>query len=317
MNRYLKKFSGTVVTVLVFMILLAAIFVYRLNKEEKTEEGFVEVKNERVFGDIDTNEIQSMMFWANGSEVGFEKKEDGWHILKEDVTNSADSFSVGGLLAGITSARVIKAFTSGDINPSDFGFDKPSYELLVITPQKEYYMQIGDESPVGTGRYLNDVSFERVLITDDSIVDAIRGKTVSDFRDRTVLDIDYEEVYRIGVRVADFVVYFDREDEAWFVEAEPDGGGLEERFVENMISPFTGLKVSEHIDEAPDDPGRYGLDSPVAEIEIYYGDRVVAVLFGDRKDEDSFYVKLDNGTAVYSVPKNLFKILPKSMEDIK
>jgi hypothetical protein len=50
---------------------------------------------------------------------------------------------------------------------------------------------------------------------------------------------------------------------------------------------------------------------------VFYGNEgEEGVLFGKRKDEGSYFVKITKGEPVYSVSKNYFKILPKNNEDL-
>ncbi len=68
--------------------------------------------------------------------------------------------------------------------------------------------------------------------------------------------------------------------------------------------------------ENPQSLKRYGLDEPSTEIIFYEDDRIHGLIFGKRKDEDSYYIKSDSDDAVYSIHKSLFKRVPKNIDQI-
>jgi len=69
-------------------------------------------------------------------------------------------------------------------------------------------------------------------------------------------------------------------------------------------------------DENPEELKRYGLDEPTTEIRFYEDDRIQGLIFGKRKDEDSYYIKSESGDAVYTIHKSLFKSIPKNIGEI-
>ena len=73
MNSYLKRFAGTVIALIIFVVLLASVLLF--DREKQPEENL-----EKVFPGIDTEEITSFSLKSSGSEFTLEKGDGGWIV---------------------------------------------------------------------------------------------------------------------------------------------------------------------------------------------------------------------------------------------
>ena len=87
--------------------------------------------------------------------------------------------------------------------------------------------------------------------------------------------------------------------------------------VDDVLFGVRGLKWREIVAPKDEDPAKYGLDKPTAEISLYRSDgtAIVTLMLG-KKDGDRLYVKTMSGPTIYAVDARQLE-LPKIPEDFQ
>ena len=309
MNSYLKRFAGTVIAFIVFIILLASVLLF--DKEKHADKNL-----EKVFPGIKAEEIISIRLKSGGSEFVLEKDNDDWVILGGSKKLKADNGAVGDLIKDVKEMEVEKLVSRDSRKLNDYGIVKSETEFSIKTKTAEYPLIIGDKSPVGSGVYIYDLGEGRVLIVKDQYLGGFMNRGPGDFRDRKLFNFEKEGVNRISVKVGGFSADLTRGGGKWVEVIKEDRRTADQKKVRELIDSFSEMKAEGFEDDEPQDLNKYGLLEPTAGIEFYLDGKGAGVLFGKRKDEESYYIKLNNEAPVYSVSKNYFKILPKSSEEL-
>lgn len=309
MNSYLKRFSGTIIAFVIFVVLLASVLLF--DKEKEPDED-----PEKVFPGLKTEEITSISLKTAGSEFTLEKKGGGWIVVSGSKEFSADKSAIDDLIRDLKDMEVEKLVTLESDKLGEYGIVESETEIIFRTNGTEYPMVVGDKSPVGSGIYLYDLGEGRVLIVKDQYLWGFLNKTPGDFRERDLLEVNKDDITRVSVRVGNFSAELVKKDGKWFQVTGGDSHMADQKKVREIIDSFSGLKAEEFEDDAPQDLEKYGLSEPTAEVVFYGEGREEVFLFGKRKDEASYFVKVGSGAPVYSVSKNYFKVLPKNREDL-
>ena len=308
MNSYLKRFAGTVIAFIVFVILLASVLLF--DREKQSGE-----KLEKVFPGIGTEEITSFSLKSPGSEFTLEKADGGWIVKSGTKEFKADKGAIEDLLQDVGDMESEKLAARDSDNLGEYGVVDSETEFSFRTRDAEYPLIIGDKSPVGTGTYVYDLGEGRVLIVKDRYLWGFINKSLVDFRERNLLGMNKDSVLRITFKVGDFSTELVRKEGKWFAAVGEDKRIADQKKVRELLDSFSGLKAEGFENDLPENLEKYGLNEPTAEI-VFYGDGgEEGVLFGKRKDEWSYFVKVMKSDPVYSVSKNYFKILPKNNED--
>jgi len=308
MSIYLKKFSGTIAAVLIFIVLLAGIFFF----SGDDETGY----KKRVFPTLDKEEILFIMLKSPDSEINIENEDGEWYLLESGRKSKADSSSVRELINDIKAMDLIDTVSSEGLELDEFGLREPPSEFMVISDNAEYYLLIGNQNPSGTGRYIYDVDKDRVLITDNASASRLIERAQKDFRDKKVITVIPDLVNRIVLRVGNFYIRFERKDGLWIAEPLLDTQALDQTKADRLLSVLSDLEINDIVSREPESLETYGLDMPTAQIEILQNGASFKMLFGKRKDEDEYYIKFDSQDTVYSTSKENFKKLPKNVEDL-
>ena len=308
MITYLKRFAGTVIALVIFLILLGSVLLF--NRDKQTENNL-----EKVFPGIKSEEITSIDIKSAGSEFSLKKNDSGWLLKSGSKQLKADTGAVENLIRDIKEMEVEKFVSRESNNLNEYGIVESESEFSFHTKDKEYPVIVGDKSPVGSGIYIYDLGEGRVLIVKDRYLWGFLDKKPGDFRERKLLALDKDKVTGISVKVGNLNMELARKGGKWLEVTDNSSHLVDQKKVGVLLDSFSELKAEGFEDGEPADLNKYGLLDPTAEIVFYSEGREEGVVFGKRKDEVNYYIKLRYEAPVFSVSKDYFKILPKNSEE--
>ncbi|MFI5322017.1 MAG: DUF4340 domain-containing protein [Thermodesulfobacteriota bacterium] len=309
MNSYIKRFAGTIIAFVVFILLLASVLLF-------DKEKHIETKLEKVFPSMNTAEISSIRMKSAGREFVLEKGDEGWTVQIDSKKLKAAKDIVDDLIKNVKDMEVEKLVTRDSSKLKDYGIVASVTEFSVKTKDTEYPLIIGDQSPIGSGVYVYDLGEGRVIIVKYEYLQGFMKKNPEDLRDRKILTFDKESVNSIIFKVGGFSADLMKEKGKWVEVMNLDRHTADRKKIREIIDSYSEMKTDGFPDDKPLDLDKYGLVNPTAEIKFYAGGKEVAVLFGKRKDEENYYVKLSNADPVYSVSKKYFNMLPKNNDEV-
>ena len=220
------------------------------------------------------------------------------------------------MTADISEMEVERVMSENPQDLSQYGLDKPEAEVTAVASGKEYKILIGDESPVGLGRYVRRKGDPRVFLVRGNLVSNFIGKNANDLRDKQMLRIPQDKVNRLRITVGEFSLDLEKKDGRWGGGEIPDYVEINQDEVDALTRTFSTLRTEGFVEDEPQDLAKYGLDKPQAEISLFEDGKEVALLFGRKKDEN-YYAKLASEDSIYSVGQFVFDRIPKSLSDIR
>ena len=308
MKYFLTKFKGALISALVFAVLLG--FIYFRDSDNKKV-----VNAEGSYDFTIDGEVLALEIYYPKSWVLLENEDGNWVLIKDEESFSPDVKLIHNLIEDIKNTNIVGTLPVDEVDLEQFGIESAKAEIVVSTADADHRFIIGDKIPVGSGTYVYIPDENLVLVAEKDYLNNYLNLSSEDFRDRDLLDFDSEAVNRISIRSASFNVDMFKEDGEWYLEQD-DQLFVDENKIDEILWIFAKAKVLNFEDENPDSLTKYGLDEPLAEIRFYQDDRIQGVVFGKRKDKDSYYIKSDSDGAVYSIHKSLFKRIPKNIDQI-
>jgi hypothetical protein len=310
MKYFLIKFKGALITALVFMLLLGFIF-FRDTENKKvtiTESSY----DFQIDGEVSAVEIYYPKSW-----VLLERVDEGWVLVEDEEKFRANGRLVDKLIKDIKEMDIIGTVPVDEVDLDQFGLETAKAEIVLSAEDRDHRFIIGDKIPVGSGTYVYVPDENLVLVVARDYLKNYLDTSASsgDFRDKSLFDFDSNAVSRISIRAGNFRADMFKEKGEWYLE-EDDQMFIDTKKIDELLWIFSRAKVLDFEDENPEELKKYGLDEPTAEIRFYEDDRIQGLIFGKRKDEDSYYIKTDSGDAVYTIHKSLFKRIPKNIEEI-
>jgi len=309
MKYFLKKFKGTLITASVFVILLGFIYFRDTEKNSKdlTQETYNFIGMEE--------EVSSVEIYYPKSWILLENEGEDWFLIQDEEKLYADNNVIGHLIEDIKNTEIVGTVPINEVDLDQFGLKNARAELVIITDEKDHRFIVGDKIPVGSGTYVYIPDENIVLVVERDYLKKYLNMSPVNFREKGLLKFDSNQVSRISIWSGNFSADIYKDDEGWYVDNE-DQTIADHKKIDEVLWVFSRAKVLDFEDENPDGLKRYGLEEPTTEIRFYEDDRIHGVIFGKRKDEDSYYIKSDSDDAVYSIHKSLFKRVPKNIDQI-
>ncbi len=308
MKYFLIKFKGALITTVIFIILLGFIFFRNSEKD-------VQVASDDSFSFVVDDEVLSVEIYYPKFWVLLENEGEQWFIIQDEQKLNADQKLVNNLIQEIRATDIVGYVPIDEVDLDQFGLENAKAELVVNTEEKEHRFIVGDKIPVGSGTYVYVPDEKLVLVVEKDYLNEFVKLSSIDFRDKGLFDFDSNRVTRIAIWSGNFSVDIFKEEGEWYVEGE-DEIFVDDKKVDELLWVFSRAKVLEFENESPESLKRYGLDEPTTEIRFYEDNQIQGVVFGKRKDEDSYYIQSDSSDAVYSIHKSLFKRVPKNIDQI-
>ncbi|MEX0998547.1 MAG: DUF4340 domain-containing protein [Thermodesulfobacteriota bacterium] len=308
MKYFLIKFKGALITTVIFIILLGFIFFRNSEKD-------VQVASDDSFSFVVDDEVLSVEIYYPKFWVLLENEGEQWFIIQDEQKLNADQKLVNNLIQEIRATNIVGYVPIDEVDLDQFGLENAKAELVVNTEEKEHRFIVGDKIPVGSGTYVYVPDEKLVMVVEQDYLNKYVELSSSDFRDKGLFDFDSSGVNRIAIWSGNFSADIFKEEGEWYVEGE-DEIFVDDKKVDEILWIFSRAKVLEFENESPESLKRYGLDEPTTEIRFYEDNRIQGVVFGKRKDEDSYYIQSDSSDAVYSIHKSLFKRVPKNIDQI-
>ncbi len=310
-KSYLVKFAGTLIGVLVLILLVGYIYFFEIRKEnEKT-------KKENIFPSIKEEQVGGIILNYPSNMVICRKDGKSWFVLKDLKRFKADSKIIKSMIESFNKIRIEKVVSENQADLSGFGLEKPQAQVIAETPEKKYRILIGGESPVGTGTYIRLDNDSRILLVSRSSILEFLRKSANDLRDKQVLSLNEDNIKRLQFKWKDSSFEVERKNGDWIGKNIPEYIDIDGGRVWAILRTFLNLKIDNFEDDEPKNLGAYGLDKPSAEIELFEDGKPICVLFGNKKENGDYFVKLTSNDSVYSVSEFVLRQIPENVNDIR
>lgn len=311
MNKNLRTFFPTLIAALVLIILLGylSLSVMRGEKEAETQNA--------LFPGIEKSKISSMTLKYRDRGITLEKGGANWYLIKDSKRFGGDDDAISRLLSEISGMEVQKIAVDNPSGLDQFGLNSPRVEVIFKISNDEYRLLVGSDTPVGSGTYVKAGSDDKVNIVEKNSILSFVDRSESDFRDKQILALDEDKVRRVTFSSGGLSFEIDREDGMWVGNDMPDYVRLDQDRVGLIIKAFSNLKIDIFEADNPLNLSAYGMDKPSAEIEIFEDDSSIRVLFGNKKQNGDYYIKLASEKPIYSVSENVFARIPDSIDKLR
>ena len=283
-------------------------------------------KNYKLFN-LKPEEIEQIELHGPARDLVIERAGPGlWRIVKP-VTTAADNNAVDALASAIANLEVIdtvdtSAESAGDL--ANFGLENPAVTVTVTTTEKRVLpgIMIGRDTPIGSNTYIKTTDQPAVLLIGAGFT-AESGRTLSDLRSHTLIDLTADQVTRLAITRADgSVIEIMRQGDNWKI-IKPREYAADKAAVEQMLDVIAAARVSEFIEEKPEDLEKFGLAKPAIELEVDGGKdnakHSIAVGFKqpDASKNAVFARSGEGDRPVLTIANYIVNAIDKSFDDLR
>lgn len=287
------------------------------------------------------------------TKVALEKTDGAWHMV-EPVNAPVHGEQVDKLvetLGGLRAERVVAQ--TGE--PSQFGLHAPAVTLaLTYKPPAEYRIEEAkpEPSPDEPGDEQGEAAREVTTAVPVEVQPPPRTFTLSvtehdgkiyaqrsdgpvifemsrdfytqlraEYRSDRILDFDDADVAWFSIRVGDQTHTFQRHEDRWAYEAEPDLP-LDAKKVENLLVQLSDLRTDRYVVHRAEDLSSYGLVTPAREAKVVLTDGTenalwISDLKGRRGSDGGFYSAVKDRDGVFLLTQEAIQRFSVSLEELE
>lgn len=249
-------------------------------------------------------------------------RKDGQWTIEQPGPYPADTPTVRSFLSTLRTMRAIDFPNDQPTDLTPYGLDNPRLRVVLFLgkDQAEKHVLIGKENPEkNTEIYVQTSGLPTIYTVSDWVWRDL-NKSVGDFRDKTVLAYDQEQVQAVEVTREDGQQYrLVRQDkDQWApqgVEGKPAGTTIRQWLQD--VHDLRGFEVAA---DNPPDLKPYGLDKPLLTIRLFgsenqeLGDLRIGVATTEQGTKE-YYAMSSKAATVFKVRDYLVTRLNKSAQD--
>jgi len=256
----------TAVFLVILLLVLMGLIITRQLAQRRT--GVVSPQGNAVWS-TRIDKVQSMAISpgpGKGREFRFERSGEQWKIV-EPIKAVAEAWLVNGMAEDLKALTYIRKFgpagpdatRQGIPDQKLTGLDNPRWKVtLTDTGGARHVLLIGKAVPLSDGQrtYVRPAGCADTFVVAMDLAGKF-DKPLSDFRDKTVLDIDKTKIAKISL-AGNEKLELAKTGGRWAIP-EPVSTAADSKAVEKFLDKFSHVTADQFVDNNPTDLRRYGL----------------------------------------------------------
>ncbi len=265
---------------------------------------------------FDPAHITSLRVIQSDLQFSVEKRGDQWR-LTSPVSALADAGEVSRIIELFDHLEQSDVIRGRDqrkqgLALSHFGLEQPRARITLTTPEKEWTLLVGSDTPVRGNLYIKEANDSSVFVAATNLL-ADLPTAINALRDHRLFQGMPSEATRLHIRRREGLLSLARtETGAWKMQ-QPWSGRAAIAGVQNLLDQLYTARIEDFVAESFDAASLYGLDEPAAQISVV-GDRrhgEQTILLGKTVDRNtnSVYATLSGEGNVFTVNRALLDSL--------
>lgn len=209
--------------------------------------------------------VTQLTVQGDSGKRSFRRQGDKWRIV-EPIDAQADTFEVNGIADAV---KAIKAAEAKDVGDATTGLDKPRWTVtLTDDAGVTHKLMVGRARPMKADQtYVRPDDSRKAFVAKLDLA-AKLDKPLSDFRDKTVMDLSSDSIARVKIAGPESFELVKRNDK-WELIA-PLAAPADSDSVRSLLSAVARVTATEFVTDDAKDLAPYGLVSPqlLAEVEM-------------------------------------------------
>ncbi len=340
MARRKKRNTLTLVSLLLALAALVGFYLWYTKRETEPvgEDSSIPLST------VKTADITSLHYVYGDTDMTFTRDGENW-ILEGEPDRPLNQSRVTSLLSVIDEISATRLIAETRDNLADFGLEQPaSYIQAILGDGSAVTLQIGNQPPSGDGYYALVNEDNKVYLLAASYGSGLKY-TNSDF----TAVVDGPEVTAANIRYIKIDLREGQDFELSYQEGQEGNGAGSSMFPWVILKPYPqpytadssavstlqenykAFDYSECVEYSAKDLAVYGLEDPLAVIELgyleertetlekpeknpdtgeeitektYYDEKEFKLLIGDQTESGSYYVMPEGDTTVYTMTKS-------------
>jgi hypothetical protein len=280
-----------------------------------------DLRDKRLVVIPEESDVQRVVLRRAAGDMDVRRQgEDKWE-LTAPFKAPADKFDVDGLVGQLKSAEADAFAENAATDLAKYGLDQPRLTVQVFDKKGERSVVFGKETKDGKV-YAARQGQNEVMLVAKTTFESL-DKKPTDLRERKLVTLESDKVTYVELKNAHGTVKLQKTSGMGGTEwqltdaADPKQKKAKGDVVQTVINSVTG-SAHKHVDEAPADLAKYGLDKPQITVTVNAGGGTSQVFtLGKKTPEGNYYAK-GPGSAVFEVQQfvyNDLNVKPAAFQD--
>ena len=289
------------IVAVLFVGLGAFVYFYEIEGGKKREEAAEQAK--KLF-QFDKEEVNSISLDRDSGSITLKKENGGWKLVAP-IEAKADETAVDGLASELSSTQVERSLEPGPVDWKDYGLENPNLKISVgLKDGRRLDLELGNKDFNQDSVFGRIPHLAKVLVLPGFLYTTADKEPV-DFRDKTVLEFDREQVRAVEIRAKRKTYRLQKEGQDWSIR-EPIQARADRSEIRSLLSDLEFARVEEFVERGAGELKTYGLNAPSSRVDLYLGDnRARKTLLVGKKVGAQFYAKDDAGEDVFRIKEDL------------
>jgi hypothetical protein len=308
----MKPFRSTIV--LALLLAFVGGYIYW------NERGPVAGAGQTVLLRLPKENIASLRFTHGKQQLTLQRHGGGWQARSAARVAPADEDAVNQLLKQLQLLQTSFMLPADAAKLQAYGLQPPRQ---TITVNEQQTIQFGNKPPIGSGAVYARVNGQ-VALLPASLAEAA-ARTFTQWRDKAALRIDPKQVTKFSINAPALSATFVQVQDAATQDASADDTGTwkitqpqnvtaANEVVQSFVDALASTRAAAWLDENPKDPGKWGLDKPVATVVVNQGDDARTLRVG-RKLQQGYAAQNSFSDAVFVLPNGAFALLNRPLRE--
>ncbi len=301
------------IVAVLFAGLGAFVYFYEIEGGKRREEAAEEAK--KLF-QFDKEEVKSISLTRSDGSIILEKENGSWKLVAP-IEAKADEAAVDGLASELSSTLLERSLESSPVDWKDYGLENPNLKITVdLKDGRRLNLELGDKDFNQASVFGRVPHLAKVLVLPALLYTAV-DKELLDFRDKSVLDFDREQVREVRIRARRKTYRLQKEGEDWSIR-EPIQARADRSEIRSLLSDLEFARVEEFVERGAGRLKTYGLNEPSSRVDLFLGDsRARKTLLVGKQVGAQFYAKDDSGEDVFRIKEDLVDKLELDLSKLR
>ncbi len=310
------KTKNTLILLAILIAVFAYVYFYEIKggeerkKEKETAAQLVPIKKDDVTSVI-------LKRPADGIKIHAVKTDDQWKIT-EPIETEGDRFAIEGLINAVVNSKINRVVAEDTTSLQDFGL-KPSKAIVILMTKSgvKDTVFVGSKNPTDSFLFVRRGHRPKVELTSTSMSYQV-SKSLFDFRDKTVLKFNKENVEKLDLKVPKGHFVVEKTGDSWTITS-PIHKKADKIEVEKLLNKVKNARVQKFVTENATILAKYGLLHPKYVFTVFLkpNQSRKTLLIGKKNDKNNMFAKDVSRNPIMSIPKSVAEGLNITLYDLR
>lgn len=302
----------------IVLITLSGVFFFYDQKEEEVKQ----LKEEQLkLLPTAVNEVSE--FWINyikeNRQIKVVRDQDAWQVV-EPLNLKGDAKAIDKLLTNVITARKDAVLFEKVEQPKleELGLGDPQVEIGLKYENLETVIVFGERGPTNNVAYAMFKGRPEVYRVHSDLKKEVSVDTYA-LRDKVILDFDPVKMRRLEIVKSGMPRVVVEQNESKWNMLEPKAEMASMAKVLELLYVVKNGEIKAFADESPTDLAKYGLSSPMLQLNIYLEkmEKPLILMIGNKdRAKRAYFAKVNRMDKVFDVEEDLVNNILLSMNNL-